>query len=40
MRMQGKKESAAAIEKIKDINKKTDMKGCHKVVTTKININA
>ena len=38
MRIQDKKEVTAAIEKIRDIQKRTDMQGCHKDGTTKLKI--
>ena len=38
LRMQDKKEVTAAIEKIRDIQKRTDMRGWHKDGTTKLKI--
>ena len=38
LRMQDKKIVTAAIEKIRDIQKRTDMKGWHKDGTTKLKI--
>ena len=38
MRMQDKKEVTTAIEKIQDIQKRTDIQGCHKYGTTKLKI--
>ena len=38
LRMQDKKEATAAIEKIRDIQKRMDMQGLHKDGTTKLKI--
>ena len=40
LRMQDKEEVTAAIEKIQDTQKRTDMQGCHKDATTKLKIHS